>query len=210
MRRPFLFLGLGCRAGVPAVAGWILCRLPVAGLLVSVLIFVARADIFFLIGILPSLDSAHSLTLATAVVALSRVATGSTGLERCTVSWNGALSPVILRTVASATDPLTPYMLKLWALVAVTRVVSACVAHILDAPRWGGGRCIARPHQRWCMACDNRYAAGTHRCGLRRERRLRSLRSGRSDRSGLHGWGGTACDVQGVTRSGSGASLPMQ
>ena len=31
VRRPFLFLGLGCRAGVPAVAGWILCRLPVAG-----------------------------------------------------------------------------------------------------------------------------------------------------------------------------------
>ena len=50
MRRPFLFLGLGCRAGVPAVAGWILCRLPVAGLLVSVLTFVARADIFFLTG----------------------------------------------------------------------------------------------------------------------------------------------------------------
>ena len=94
--------------------------------------------------------------------------------------------------------------------VAVTRVVSACVARILGAPRWGRGRCVARPRQRWCMACDNRYAAGTHRCRLRRERRLRSLRSGRSDRSGLHGWGGTACDVQGVTRCGSGASLPMQ
>ena len=50
VRRPFSFLGLGCRAGVPAVAGWIFCRLPVAGVLVSVLIFVARADIFFLIG----------------------------------------------------------------------------------------------------------------------------------------------------------------
>ena len=85
---------------------------PVAGLLVSVLFFVAGADTFFLIGILPSLDSAHSLTLATAVVALSRVATGSTGSERCTVSWNGALSPVILRTGAPATDPLTSYMLS--------------------------------------------------------------------------------------------------
>ena len=154
-------------------------------------------------------DSVHSVTVSTAV-ALAGAATGSTGLERCTVSWNGALSPVILRTGAPATDPLTAYMLKLSALVAVARVVSACVARILGAPRWGRGRCIARPHQRWCMACDNRCAAGTHRCRLRRERRLRSLRSGRSDRSGLHGWGGTACDVQGVTRCGSGASLPMQ
>lgn len=102
-------------------------------------------------------DSAHYLTVATAV-ALAGVATGSAGLERCKASCNGVLSPAILRTGALAPDPLTPYTLKPWGLVAVTRVVSACVARILGAPRWGRGRCIARPHQRWygegCAGCD--------------------------------------------------------